>query len=56
MTTFIDEIKQLGELTEEDRALLAEMRSAIEEQAPEIVERFYAHLQTFPHLDAILNA
>ncbi|HOV47827.1 MAG: hypothetical protein KBH71_01100 [Anaerolineae bacterium] len=56
MADIMDEIKQISVLTDEDRALLRDMRGVIERRAPEIVALFYAHLQRFPHLDAILNA
>lgn len=56
MAKLMDEIKQVSELSDEDRALLAEMRAAVEAHAAEIVELFYAHLQRFEHLDNLLNA
>lgn len=56
MTTLIDEMKAISALTEGERALLAELQPAVERHAAEIVEQFYAHLQRFERLHAILNA
>jgi len=52
----MDEIKQVGHLTEADCQLLADMKPALEKHAPAIVETFYAHLEQFPHLSALLHA
>ncbi len=54
--TFIEEMKQIGELSAADRRLLGEMQPAIEKHAPAIVAAFYAQLQRFPTLDALLKA
>jgi len=56
MTTLMDEMKAISALTEAERALLAELQPSVERHAAEIVEQFYAHLQRFERLHAILNA
>ncbi len=53
---FIDEMQEIGRLSEEDRALLVEMSPAIEKHAQTIVDAFYEHLEQFEHLAAIFNA
>ena len=56
MAKVMDEIKRVSELSDADRALLAEMRTAVENQSPKIVALFYEHLQRFEHLSVLLNA
>lgn len=53
---FIAEMKAIGELTDVDRQLLVEMQPAIEKHVPAIVEAFYAQLEKFDHLRALLHA
>ncbi len=52
----MDEIKQVGQLTEADCRLLAEMKPALEKHASDVVEAFYAHLEKFEHLHKLLHA
>jgi hypothetical protein len=55
-TAFIQEIKQVGELTETERRLLVEMKPALEQHGPAVVETFYAHLEKFEHLSKLIHA
>jgi hemoglobin-like flavoprotein len=52
----IEEIKQVSNLTDEDRQLLQEMEPALRKHAEGITERFYEHLESFEHLRNILHA
>ncbi len=56
MDAMMEEMKQMSQLSDEDRRLLAEMAPALTQHAPAIVEAFYAHLETFAHLKTILYA
>jgi hypothetical protein len=53
---FIEEMKHIGDLTDEDRRLLADMKPALEKHAPAIVAAFYAQLQRFERLNQLLMA
>ena len=53
---FIDEVKAVSQLTDKDQALLEEMQPAIERQAPNVVDAFYEHLESFEKLHKILHA
>ncbi|MBN1179132.1 MAG: hypothetical protein JXD18_07975 [Anaerolineae bacterium] len=53
---FIDEVRKLGGLSDEDQKLLADMRPAMERQAPAIVAAFYDNLQQNERAYEILNA
>lgn len=53
---FMHEIKQVGHLTDADRQLLVEMKPALEQHGPAVVEAFYAHLEKFEHLSRLLHA
>lgn len=55
-SAFMHEIKQVGQLTDVDRQLLVEMKPALEQHSPAVVEAFYAHLEQFEHLSKLLNA
>lgn len=55
-TTFIEEIKRLGRLTEQEQQLLAEMKPVLEKHAPAIVDAFYAQLEQFDRTREILHA
>ncbi len=53
---FINEVAQLGGLTDQDRQLLAEMKPALEKHAPTIVDHFYQNLEQNEHTWSILQA
>ncbi|HOU12853.1 MAG TPA: protoglobin domain-containing protein [Anaerolineae bacterium] len=53
---FMNEIKQVGQLTDADRQLLMEMRPALVKHASAVVEAFYTHLEQFAHLSKLLHA
>jgi len=53
---FINEIQELEGLSDEDRRLLADMRPALEEHGPALVDTFYEQLERFEHLREILHA
>ena len=53
---FVNEMKQMQSLTDEDRQLLAEMHPAVEKHAQEVVDTFYTHLDKFEVTRDILNA
>ncbi|MBN1878378.1 MAG: hypothetical protein JXA33_29440 [Anaerolineae bacterium] len=53
---FIEEMKRIGRLDKADQQLLLEMQPAIEQHASEIVNAFYAQLERFENLAAILHA
>ena len=55
-TSFMQDIKQVGHLTDADRQLLKEMKPAVEQQGPAVVEAFYTHLEQFEHLSRLLHA
>lgn len=55
-TSFMQEIKQVGQLTDADRQLLAEMKPALEMRGTAVVEAFYAHLEKFEQLSKLLHA
>ncbi len=54
--SFIHEIKQIGQLTDEERQLLAEMKPALGKHASTVVDAFYVQLQKFENLNALLTA
>lgn len=54
--TFIEEIKRLGDLTEAEQRLLAEMKPALEKHASRIVAAFYAQLEKNDRTRGILHA
>ncbi len=53
---FIEEIKRLTGLTDQERQLLAEMKPVLEKHAPSIVDAFYAQLEQFERTREILHA
>jgi hypothetical protein len=53
---FIEEMKAIGNLTEEERALLVDMDEAVSRHIPAIVDAFYNHLHKFDNLNKMLNA
>ncbi len=53
---YINEVKQISDLTDEERRLLTEMKPALEKHAPAIVEAFYAQLEQNSHAHALLHA
>lgn len=53
---FIEEMKAIGNLTEDEHALLAEMDAALSRHIPAIVDAFYDHLHNFENLNQLLNA
>ena len=53
---FITEVKRFGSLSEAECSLLKEMRPMLEKHADQIVETFYAQLQSFERTNDILHA
>lgn len=53
---FINEVKSLGGLSEEDERLLAEMKPVMERYAPQIVAAFYQNLEKNERTRKILHA
>jgi len=54
--TFIEEVKRMGLLTDEERQLLAEMKPMLEKHASSLVSAFYDHLEKFDRAREILYA
>lgn len=52
----IAEIRKFGGLTDQDAALLAEMKGMLEKHAPALVTAFYSNLDQHDHLKGLLDA
>jgi hemoglobin-like flavoprotein len=54
--SFISEMQALEALTSEEYRLLADMRPALKQHGPAVVDAFYEQLERFDHLREILQA
>jgi truncated hemoglobin YjbI len=53
---FVNEMKEMYDLTDKERQLLAEMKPAMEKYVSEIVDAFYEHLEKHEATKEILHA